>query len=59
MRWLAGVRIRQAQSLLETTAYPIDRIAHEVGFPSVTQFRTIFRRITATTPTAYRSAFSS
>ena len=58
MRWLAGVRIRQAQSLLETTTYPIDRIAREVGFLSVTQFRSMFRRLTATTPTAYRSAFS-
>jgi transcriptional regulator GlxA family with amidase domain len=59
MRWLAGVRIRHAQSLLETTANPIERIAHDVGFPSLTQFRSMFRRITATTPTAYRSAFTS
>lgn len=58
MRWLAGVRIRQAPSLLETTAQPVDRVAHEVGFRSVTQFRSMFRRITATTPTAYRAAFS-
>ena len=58
MRWLVGVRIRHAQSQLETTTYPIDRIAHDVGFRSVTQFRSMFRRITATTPSAYRSAFS-
>jgi transcriptional regulator GlxA family with amidase domain len=57
MGWLAGVRVRHAQSSLETTGHPIDRVAHEVGFRSMTQFRAIFRRITGTTPAAYRSAF--
>jgi transcriptional regulator GlxA family with amidase domain len=57
MGWLTGIRIRHAQSLLETTTYPVDRIAHDVGFRSVTQFRSMFRRVTSTTPTAYRAAF--
>ena len=58
MRWLTGVRIRTAQSMLETTTHPIDRIAHESGFPSVTQFRSMFRRTAGTTPADYRRAFA-
>ena len=57
MQWLTGVRVRRARELLETTAYGIDRVAHQAGFPSPTNFRVHFKRLTGVTPQAYRSTF--
>jgi transcriptional regulator GlxA family with amidase domain len=57
LRWLKRSRIRRAQGLLETTAYPVERIAHQVGFGSPTSFRDQFRRLVGTSPHAYRRAF--
>jgi transcriptional regulator GlxA family with amidase domain len=57
LRWLNRIRVRQAQHLLETTTYTIDRTAAEVGFGSPTTFRDHFKHIVGTTPNAYRSAF--
>jgi transcriptional regulator GlxA family with amidase domain len=57
LQWLHRARVRRAQYLLETTAYPVDRIAAQVGFGSPTAFRDRFRRVAGTTPAAYRRAF--
>lgn len=57
LQWLHRARIRQAQYLLETTGHPVERIASQVGFGSPTAFRDRFRRITGTSPHAYRRAF--
>jgi transcriptional regulator GlxA family with amidase domain len=57
MQWLNAVRIRQAQALLETTDHGVDRIAHQVGFTSPTNFRTQFKRISGVAPQAYRNTF--
>ncbi|MFF4104441.1 GlxA family transcriptional regulator [Streptomyces sp. NPDC001903] len=57
LQWLHRARIRQAQYLLETTGHPVERIASQVGFGSPTAFRDRFRRITGTSPNAYRRAF--
>ncbi|MFI9586246.1 GlxA family transcriptional regulator [Streptomyces sp. NPDC052236] len=57
VRWLHRARIRRAQYLLETTAYPVDRIAAQVGFGSPTAFRDRFKRQVGTSPHAYRRAF--
>jgi transcriptional regulator GlxA family with amidase domain len=57
LQWLHRTRIRQAQHLLETTAHPVDRIAGQVGFGSPTAFRDRFKRVTGTSPHAYRRAF--
>ncbi|WP_424643235.1 GlxA family transcriptional regulator [Embleya sp. AB8] len=59
LQWLYRVRISRAQHLLETTTHPIDRIAGQTGFGSPTAFRDRFKRITGTTPNAYRRAFQS
>ncbi|MFC6021933.1 GlxA family transcriptional regulator [Plantactinospora solaniradicis] len=56
-QWLNAVRVRRAQELLETTDHGIDRIAHQVGFTSPTNFRTQFKRISGVAPRAYRSTF--
>jgi len=57
MQWLSGVRIRHAQELLETTDHGVERIARQVGFPSPSNFRSLFRRATGVTPHAYRTTF--
>ncbi|AYV31717.1 HTH-type transcriptional regulator CdhR [Streptomyces sp. ADI95-16] len=57
LQWLHRARIRQAQYLLENTSHPVERIASQVGFGSPTAFRDRFRRVTGTSPNAYRRAF--
>jgi AraC family transcriptional regulator, transcriptional activator FtrA len=43
--------------LLERTDLPIDEVAWRSGFGTAASLRDHFRRITATTPTAYRRSF--
>ncbi|WP_326653845.1 MULTISPECIES: helix-turn-helix domain-containing protein [unclassified Streptomyces] len=57
VQWLHRARVRQAQYLLETTGYSVDRIATQVGFGSPTAFRDRFKRQVGTSPHAYRRAF--
>ncbi|OAA21883.1 transcriptional regulator containing an amidase domain and an AraC-type DNA-binding HTH domain [Frankia sp. EI5c] len=58
MEWVTGVRLRHAQELLETTDHGIERIARQVGFTSVSNFRTHFRRLVGVTPHEYRATFT-
>jgi transcriptional regulator GlxA family with amidase domain len=48
-----------AQRRLETTREPIEDIATAVGFGSAQTLRLHFRRVTRTSPTAYRLRFST
>lgn len=57
MLWLAGVRIRHAQELLETTDYGVERIARQAGFPSSSNFRAAFRKTLGVSPSDYRRTF--
>jgi transcriptional regulator GlxA family with amidase domain len=57
LQWLLRARVRQAQYLLESTTYPVERIAAQVGFGSPTAFRDRFKRVVGTSPNAYRSVF--
>jgi transcriptional regulator GlxA family with amidase domain len=57
VQWLAGVRIRHAQELLETTDHTVDRIAARTGFPSTSNFRAQFAQTVGVTPGAYRGTF--
>ncbi len=59
MEWVAGVRIRHAQELLETTDHGIERIARQTGFTSPSNFRAQFRRTVGVTPSEYRTMFSA
>ncbi len=56
-RWLTRQRVIAAQTLLETTDEPIDRVATECGFGSAATLRRHFTALVQTTPTAYRSRF--
>ena len=57
MQWLAGVRVRHAQQLLETTSLGVERVGSEVGFASPANFREQFRRLTGVSPQSYRNTF--
>jgi transcriptional regulator GlxA family with amidase domain len=57
-RWVLARRLDEARRLLETTTWPIARIAAACGFSSVVTFRQRFVAAYATTPTSYRQRFS-
>lgn len=56
-RWVTQARIAEGQSLLETTALSVERIADAVGFGSPTAFRARFRDLLGVTPQEYRRSF--
>ena len=58
LQWLLGRRVLEAQRLLEESDLPIDEVAWRAGFGTAASLREHFRRVTATTPTAYRRSFS-
>ncbi|WP_350275622.1 AraC family transcriptional regulator [Kribbella sp. HUAS MG21] len=47
-------KIEHARALLIETELPVTEIAHSLGFASTQYFATAFKRLTRTTPTAYR-----
>ncbi len=57
LQWLLNRRVQEARRLLEETDLPIDAVAWRSGFGTAASLRDHFRRITATTPTAYRRSF--
>jgi transcriptional regulator GlxA family with amidase domain len=58
VRWLNHQRVDRARALLETTDFPIDRVARESGLGTESNLRQHFRERLDTTPSAYRRAFS-
>jgi transcriptional regulator GlxA family with amidase domain len=56
-QWVARMRVRRAQQLLETTGHPVDRVASLVGLSSATTLRAQFQRLLGTSPRAYRHSF--
>lgn len=52
-------RIAYAQSLLIHTTLPIKTVAQKCGVPDVYYFSRMFKRVTGTTPKAYRSTTGS
>lgn len=58
-QWLMHQRLLAAQSRLETTGESIDEIAEAVGLQTAATLRQHFRQVLGTTPTAYRSRFST
>lgn len=57
-RWVLARRLDEARRLLETTTWPIARIAEACGFRSAVTFRQNFVGTYATTPTSYRQRFA-
>jgi transcriptional regulator GlxA family with amidase domain len=59
LQWLLAARVRKAQSLLETTDMPVERVATLAGFESAPAFRDRFHRTVGVSPSAYRRSFGS
>jgi transcriptional regulator GlxA family with amidase domain len=57
LRWLLAQRVLEARRLLEESDLPVDEVAWRAGFGTAASLREHFRRVTATTPTAYRRSF--
>jgi len=57
--WIACVRVRRAQALLETTRLTVEQVATECGFGTTVAMRQRFGELVGTTPMAYRKAFYS
>lgn len=55
--WVRTRRLDRARSLLETTTWPVTRIAEECGFGNPVTFRQRFVAQYSTTPTSYRKRF--
>lgn len=52
--YLNGVRIEKAKELLKQTDKSVTEIAFSVGFHDMAYFITVFKKLTAQTPTQYR-----
>ncbi|QIJ64015.1 helix-turn-helix domain-containing protein [Streptomyces sp. JB150] len=59
LRWLLEQRIAAAQKLLERTDLPMPEVARRAGFGSEVTMRQHFASRLATSPRAYRAAFST
>lgn len=57
LQWLLRQRIALAQRLLEVTDLPVELVATRCGFGTATALRVHFRRVTGTSPLAYRRTF--
>lgn len=51
-------RVHRAESLLRSSSMPIINMAFELGFSSQSHFTSTFKRLTGTTPSAYRQQSS-
>ena len=54
-QYVLDVRINRAKTLLSETSLPLAEIAYRLGFASQSHFTALFRRLTSTTPNAYRN----
>ena len=59
LRWLLDQRLAAAQKLLERTDLPMPEVARRAGFGSEVTMRQHFASRLATSPRAYRAAFST
>lgn len=56
--WLTGIRLAQAQELLEQTSLTVDKIARRCGFGVAAVMRHHFAQQMRTSPAAYRRTFA-
>jgi transcriptional regulator GlxA family with amidase domain len=57
VRYLQRLRIQKACELFETSARPVEAIAHAVGYEDVSAFRKVFVRTMGLTPREFRRRF--
>lgn len=58
-KWIARVRLREAQRLLETTSLSVEAVAEAAGYGSATVLREKFAAFLGVSPRAYRRSFSA
>lgn len=58
VEWVARERVALVKDLLETSDLPLAQVAQRAGFGSEESLRHHFRRVTATSPGAYRRRFT-
>jgi len=58
VEWVARERVALVKDLLETSDLPLSQVAQRAGFGSEESLRHHFRRLTATSPGAYRRRFT-
>jgi AraC family transcriptional activator FtrA len=58
MEWVARERVALVKDMLETSDLPLAQVAQRAGFGSEESLRHHFRRLTATSPGAYRRRFT-
>ncbi|MFF0432957.1 helix-turn-helix domain-containing protein [Streptomyces sp. NPDC004327] len=58
LQWLLQQRVARAQTLLEATDLPVERIGEESGLGSAANLRRHFTRTVGESPTAYRARFT-
>lgn len=58
-QWLTAQRVDRARRLLEDTDNPIEDVARRCGFGSTVTLRNHFRAALGSTPTAYRTRFTT
>ncbi|OEJ29457.1 AraC family transcriptional regulator [Streptomyces agglomeratus] len=58
LQWLLARRLSRAQSLLETTALPIDRVSEECGLGTAANLRRHFTQHIGVSPSDYRRNFA-
>lgn len=56
LQYLANRRVDAAQRMLRETNEPVSHIAIACGFASQSHFTTVFKKVTGTTPAAFRKA---
>ena len=56
LKYLTGIRIREAQRLLLDTSLPISEVGTRVGYSDQFHFSKTFRKATGMNPSAYRKA---
>lgn len=59
MAWLQRERMSHAQELLESSSSTLESVARQCGYQSLETFRVAFKRVTGTSPAAYRSRFQA
>ncbi|TMR99716.1 helix-turn-helix domain-containing protein [Nonomuraea basaltis] len=57
LRYLTGLRLRHARSLLSTSALPIEVVAGRSGYLSAKAFRGVFKRHVGCSPSEYRRTY--
>ncbi|MDQ6641373.1 MAG: helix-turn-helix domain-containing protein [Actinomycetota bacterium] len=56
--WITAQRVGRAETLLEGSDLPVERIAHRVGFASAATLRHQFTKVRGISPQEYRRRFS-